>query len=331
MRVLFLIQGPDVAASRYRVLQYLPLLEREGIASEVARIPDGWIARWRFLGRLSAYDLVFFQRKRPRGLFLGRARRNARRIVYDFDDALWFRNSTHEDPVAPTRARVFRTMLRAADLVIAGNQFLADGAKADGAKAVVLPSPIDVSRYEVRPPAREAGAPFTIGWIGAHGSIHYLEGMKEVLDRVAARVPSARLEIVCDRFFDCARMPVVKTAWSEEGEAAAVRRFDVGVMPLSDDPWSWGKCGLKALQYGAAGVPAVVTPVGINREIVRDGIEGRWATTTREWEEALVALAADPEARRRMGLAARARVESDYSLEVCGKRLARLLKDVAEG
>ncbi len=328
MRVLFLIQGPDVAASRYRVLQYLPLLEREGIASEVARMPDGPIARWRFLGGLSAYDLVFFQRKRPRGLFLGRARRRARRIVYDFDDALWFRNSTHEDPVAPTRARVFRAMLRAADLVIAGNRFLADGATADGAKAVVLPSPIDVSRYAVRS-APLPGAPFTIGWVGAHGSIHYLERMRDVLDRVAARVPSARLEIVCDRFFDCAKMPVVKTAWSEAGEAEAIARFDVGLMPLLDDPWSWGKCGLKVLQYGAAGVPAVVTPVGINREIVRDGQEGRWATTPQDWEEALVALAADPATRHAMGLRARARVEAEYSLEVCGKRLAGLLREVA--
>jgi glycosyltransferase involved in cell wall biosynthesis len=193
----------------------------------------------------------------------------------------------------------------------------------------VIPSPIDAASYTPRSPARP-GAPFTIGWIGAHGSLHYLERLRDVFDAVADRLPDARLEIICDHFFDCARMPVVKTRWSADTEAADLQRFDVGVMPLLDDPWSWGKCGLKALQYGAAGVPIACTPVGINRDIVRDGVEGRWAVHPAEWIEVLAEMAAmDPAERHAMGQAARARVEAEFSVAVCAERLADLLLDVA--
>lgn len=327
LRVAFVIQGHDVAASRYRVLQYLPRLEARGIVPTVRTAPAGLAAAWRFWGSLSAYDVVFLQRKRPHGLLLRRARRAARRLVFDFDDALWFHDSTRANPAAPRRARALGALLRAADRVIAGNRFLADGVAADGGRPVVIPSPVDPAAYVPRGPGD--GATFTIGWIGAHGSLHYLERLRGALDAVHARVPQARLEIVCDHFFDCARMPVRKTPWRAATEAEDLRRFDVGVMPLLDDPWSWGKCGLKALQYGAAGVPIACTPVGINRDIVRDGVEGRFAVTPDDWVAVLCAVAAlPPAARHAMGQAARARVEAEFSLPVCAERLADALLDV---
>jgi len=325
----FVIQGHDVAASRYRVLQYVPLLEARGIRSTVLTVPESRSEQWAFYGALGAYDVVFFQRKRPRGPLLKRARAAAKRIVYDFDDALWFHNSTHPDPVAPTRARVLRAMIQASDRVVAGNRFLADGVEADGGTPVVIPTPIDVARYTPRE-AGSAGTPFTIGWIGAHGSLHYMEALAPVFDRVAAEVPGAKLELICDHFFDCERMPVVKTAWSAETETEDLRRFDVGIMPLHDDPWSWGKCALKALQYGAAGVPIACTPVGMNRDVVRDGVQGRWAVTHDDWVRILTELAAaGPAQRHAMGQAARARVEEAFSLAVCADRLAHVLLDAA--
>lgn len=321
----FVIQGHDVAASRYRVLQYLPMLEARGIRATVLTVPESRAAQWALYGALGAYDVVFFQRKRPRGPLLKRARAAAKAIVYDFDDALWFHNSTAPDPVAPTRARVLRAMIRASDCVVAGNRFLADGVAADGGRAVVIPTPIDVGRYTPRT-AGAAGAPFTIGWIGAHGSLHYMEKLRPVLDAVAARVPAARVELICDHFFDCERMPVIKTPWSADTETEDLRRFDVGIMPLLDDPWSWGKCALKALQYGAAGVPIACTPVGMNRDVVRDGVQGRWAVTPADWERVLVELAAlSPAERHTMGTAARARVEEAFSLTVCADQLAEVL------
>ena len=327
LRVCFVIQGHDVAASRYRVLQYLPWLEARGIAPTVRTAPRGLAAAWRFWGSLHAFDVVFLQRKRPPRVLLARARRAARRLVFDFDDALWFHDSTRADPSAPRRARVLGALLRAADRVVAGNRFLADGVAADGGRAVVIPSPVDPSAYTPRPPGD--GAAFTIGWIGAHGSLHYLQRLRAALDAVHARVPAARLEIVCDHFFGCEHLPVVQTRWSAATEAADLGRFDVGVMPLLDDPWSWGKCGLKALQYGAAGVPIACTPVGINRDIVRDGVEGRFAVTPDDWVRVLCELAAlSPAARHAMGSAARARVEAEFSLAVCAARLADVLLDV---
>jgi glycosyltransferase involved in cell wall biosynthesis len=329
LRVCFVIQGPEVAASRYRVLQYLPRLEARGIVPTVATVPHGWLAEWRFWGSLAPCDVVFLQRQRPPPSLLARARRTARRLVFDFDDALWYHDSTRPDPVAPRRARALSRLIRAADRVVAGNRFLADGVAADGGRPVVIPSPVDVAAYTPRSPSD--GGPFTIGWIGAHGSLHYLERLRGALDAVHAQVPHARLEIVCDHFFECARMPVVKTPWSAATETAVLRGFDVGIMPLLDDPWSWGKCGLKALQYGAAGVPIACTPVGINRDVVRDGVEGRFAVTAEDWVRVLVELAAlPPAARHAMGQAARARVEAAFSLPVCAERLADLLWQVHE-
>ena len=119
----------------------------------------------------------------------------------------------------------------------------------------------------------------TLGWIGDHGSIHYLEKMKPIFEKIGKRYPNAELKIVCDTFFDCEYLPVIKKQWSSEEEVKDLQGFDIGVMPLMDDPWSWGKCGLKIIQYQGVGVPVVCTPVGINKDLVEDGMNGLWAAT----------------------------------------------------
>jgi glycosyltransferase involved in cell wall biosynthesis len=127
--------------------------------------------------------------------------------------------------------------------------------------------------------------------------------------------PNLQLKIVCDTFFDLDRMPVVEKQWSAVDEVDDLKSFDIGIMPLLDDPWSWGKCGLKILQYLGVGVPVVCTPVGINRDIVIDGQEGSWASTEDEWVEKVVAMAKDPAGRKRMGAAGRKKVLEEYSVE----------------
>src|SRR4030042_4976513 len=125
--------------------------------------------------------------------------------------------------------------------------------------------------------------------------------MKPIFERIGEKYSNVDLKIFCDTFFDCERMNVIKKNWSSEDEVADLQGFDVGLMPLVDDPWSCGKCGLKILQYQGVGVAVVCTPVGVNRDLVEDGMNGFCATTPEEWEEKLSLLIENSELREQMG------------------------------
>jgi glycosyltransferase involved in cell wall biosynthesis len=328
MNVLFLIQGYSVAASRYRVLQYLPYLESKGVKATVSLYPRTLKTNIQFFKNLSEYDIVFLQRKRFHQPRLGLLRRKARAIIYDFDDAVMYRNSKAATPGSWTRKGRFARMIRASDFVIAGNEFLKKEALAYHSGVEVLPSPIDQGRYAPKdytlPKER-----VTIGWIGDHGSIHYLEKMRPLFEKLGRRHPNVELKVVCDTFFDCDGMRVVKKPWRSEEEVSDLQSFDIGVMPLIDDPWSWGKCGLKIIQYQGVGLPVVCTPVGINRDLVEDGRNGFYAASPGDWEEKLSILIQDGPLREKMGQAGRQKVLEQYTLQACAPRLFSILERVA--
>lgn len=329
MKVLFLIQGYAIAASRYRVLQYLPYLESRGVEAKVSLYPRTLKENLRFFRVVPKYDIVFLQRKRFNWPRLGLLRRRAKKIVYDFDDAIMYRNSKAGDPVSVTRKRRFVRMMKASDLVIAGNEFLRREVLSITPHVEVIPSPIDMNRYS---PKVHTARPerVTIGWIGDHGSIHYLEKMKPIFERLGKKYPETELKIVCDIFFDCAYMNVIKKPWSSADEVADLQSFDIGVMPLIDDPWSWGKCGLKIIQYQGVGLPVVCTPAGINRDLVEDGHNGFYAATPGDWEGKLSILIEDGPLREKMGQKGRQKVLEEYTLQVCAPRLFSILERVAQ-
>lgn len=329
MKVLFLIQGYSIAASRYRVLQYLPYLESKGVKATVSLFPRTLKANLQLFKDLPQYDIVFLQRKRFNQPRLGLLRRRANRIVYDFDDSVMYRNSKNKDPISQTRKRRFIQMIKASDFVIAGNEFLKEQVLPLNPNVEVIPSPIDQERYlskDYRIPKERV----TIGWIGDHGSIHYLENMKPLFERLGKKYPEAELKIVCDTFFDCDHMKVIKKPWRSDEEIVDLHSFDIGLMPLVDDPWSWGKCGLKIIQYQGVGVPVVCTPVGINRDLVEDGVNGFYATTEEEWEEKLSILIEAPSLREKMGRVGRKRIVESYTRQVCAPRLYSILTRVGE-
>ena len=329
MRVLFLIQGFSVAASRYRVLQYIPFLKAKGTDTTVSPYPRSFKENFQFFKALSQYDIVFLQRKRFNQPRLGLLRKRAKRIVYDFDDSVMYRNSKAKDPVSATRRRRFVQMIKNSDFVIAGNEFLKNEVLPFNPNVEVIPSTIDQERYDLKTySARQERV--TLGWIGDHGSIHYLEKMRPIFERVGERYSHVDLKIVCDTFFDCDRIKVIKKSWSSEEEIADLQSFDIGVMPLMDDPWSWGKCGLKIIQYQGVGVPVVCTPVGVNRDLVEDGANGFYAMTPAEWEEKLSLLIENPQLREQMGREGRKRVLEKYSYQACAPRLFSLLDRVAK-
>ena len=330
MKVLFLIQGFSVAASRYRVLQFIPFLKSKGVEATVSLYPRTLKENFQFFKNLSRYDIVFLQRKRFNQPRLGLLRRRAKRIIYDFDDSVMYRNSKAKDPLSSTRKRRFVQMIKHSDFVIAGNEFLRREILPIHANVEVIPSAIDEERYHSKTYSVQQER-VTLGWIGDHGSIHYLEKMKPIFESIGEKYPHVDLKIVCDTFFDCDRMNVIKKKWSPEEEVADLQGFDIGLMPLMDDPWSWGKCGLKIIQYQGVGVPVVCTPVGINRDLVEDGLNGYYATTPSEWEQKLSLLIENPKLREQMGRQGRKRVLENYTCQTCAPRLFSVLNRLVEG
>ncbi len=330
MKALFLIQGWEVAASRYRVLQYIPYLKSKGVDASVSLYPRTLRENFQFFKNLPKYDIVFLQRKRFNQPRLRWLRKRAKKIVYDFDDSVMYRNSKAGDPISSTRKRRFVQIIKNSDFVIAGNEFLKEQVLPYHSNVEIIPSPIDQDRYGMKDYGTKKER-VTLGWIGDHGSIHYLEKMRPIFESVGDRYPHAELKIVCDIFFDCDRMKVIKKKWSPEEEVADLQGFDIGLMPLVDDPWSWGKCGLKIIQYQGVGVPVVCTPVGINRDLVHDGVNGFYAVTPGEWEEKLSILIEDPALREKMGREGRKRVLENFTLQACAPRLLSTLNKAVEG
>ncbi|OGQ01593.1 MAG: hypothetical protein A2026_06365 [Deltaproteobacteria bacterium RBG_19FT_COMBO_46_12] len=329
MKVLFLIQGFSVAASRYRVLQYIPYLKSKGVEATVSLYPRTLKENIQFFKALPHYDILFLQRKRFNQPRLGWLRKKAKRIIYDFDDSVMYRNSKAKDPLSSTRRRRFIQMIKHSDFVIAGNEFLKSEVLPFNPHVEAIPTTIDQERYHLKTYSAQPKK-VTLGWIGDHGSIHYLEKMKPLFEKIGERYLHVELKIVCDTFFDCDRMKVVKKNWSSEEEVADLQGFDIGLMPLVDDPWSWGKCGLKIIQYQGVGLPVVCTPVGINRDLVEDGANGFWAMTPGEWEEKLSLLIENSELREEMGREGRKRVLENYTYQACAPRLFSILDRVAK-
>jgi glycosyltransferase involved in cell wall biosynthesis len=241
-------------------------------------------------------------------------RRRARKLVFDFDDALWLRDSHAPQGFDdPKRLRRFRATVAACDLVVAGNDFLAaEAARHTSAECVVIPTCVDQAKYPVASHSRRDGVQLV--WVGSQSTLRGLEQFGETLSEIGRRASGVRLKLICDHFLTIPGLPVDECRWREETETAEIAAADIGISWVPDDLWSRGKCGLKVLQYQAAGLPVVTNPVGVHSRMVRDGETGFTATTTDEWVTAVARLAADPALRHRLGQAARRQVEERYSV-----------------
>jgi glycosyltransferase involved in cell wall biosynthesis len=214
--------------------------------------------------------------------------------------------------------------VRAADAIVAGNNWLRDQAIAAGARqGFVVPTCVNPNLYPVaRHDATDPGV--RLAWVGSASTLQGLERVRPHLEAIGLAVPGIRLRLICDQFLSFKSLPVEPCRWSDATEAAEIAAADIGISWLPDDAWSRGKCGLKVLQYMAAGLPVVANPVGVQADMVRHGESGLLATTVPEWIESIARLAGDAELRRRMGAAGRRRVEANFSVAV-GSRLWREL------
>jgi len=321
MRVLMLVQSAKDAAARYRALQFRPSLERAGSTVDVEVVPDGWWERFRSLWRTRNWDVVFLQRRLMQPWHTAWLGLRAKRLVFDFDDALFFRPPERGGGRSLEKWLRFRCVMRAADMVLAGNGFLRDLTGLGQERVVTLPTCVDPAKYDEAAAARRRDdGVVKLGWIGSRSTLPYLTDIRDALDEAAALRPGLRLKVVCDAFPEMRRMEVEKAPWSEATEAQDVADMDIGLAPMREDPWSLGKCGLKMLQYMAASRPVICSPVGAQAEMAPEGVCGRWARTREEWVKAIVDLAGAPERRAALGRGARQVMGERYSLDAVAPR-----------
>ncbi len=317
MRVLALTESADHVCGRYRIRAFAPALRTAGSDLTVQGIDRGVVGRVRQLQGVGDYDVVVVQRKLFPRWQLNLLRRRAKRLVYDFDDAVLYRDSN--DPRgshSAKRLRRFRSTVQAADHVIAGNNFLAQCARdgrAGSERVQVIPTCIDLDLYPTsRHPVPSGG--IDLVWIGSSSTLASLEACRDLWQRIGRDVERARLRLICDRFADLSPLRVVPVPWTEATEVAELSRSDAGISWLPRDLWSLGKCGLKVLQYQAAGLPVVANPVGVHPAMVIPETTGYLASSPDEWCQAIRRLRDDPEKRTEMGRAGRRRVEESYSV-----------------
>ena len=252
----------------------------------------------------------------------------ARRLpfVLDFDDSIYLPPANTVNPGAGWLRHHGKTgvLCGLARHVTVGNEILAAYARPRARAVTVLPTTIDTDAY-VPGERRKPGRP-VLGWSGSVTTLPYLSGIRDTLVRLRQRL-DFELRVIGGEL-SIPGIDVSCRPWRAETEVLDLRELDVGIMPLPDDPWTRGKCGLKALQYMALGIPAVVSPVGVNSEIVDHGRNGFVAATPEEWIESMAVLLRDADLRARLGTRARQTVEERYSARVHAPRLVEVLRRV---
>ena len=343
--IFFVVPYPKGAApgQRFRYEQYVDLLLAEGHqvhffpflsdrAWEVMYSPKriflksyylaaGMIKRVFLLFRLIGVDTVFIYREAaPLGPPLMEwmmAKIFRKKIIYDFDDAIW----TTDKKIEPWLERTMRWRGKVANIcrwsttVSCGNEYLASYARKFNGHVVINPTTVDtdnVHNPELFP--RKISERLCIGWTGSHSTLSYLESLAPVLKMIEAKHPYVYFLVIANKPPKLNLDRCVFKQWSSENEIKDLMLLDIGIMPLPDDEWTRGKCGFKAIQYMALEIPALVSPVSINRDIVEPGVTGFWCETETEWLRHIDDLVSNAALRKQLGVNGRKKVIANYSV-----------------
>ncbi|HVN76459.1 MAG TPA: glycosyltransferase [Thermoanaerobaculaceae bacterium] len=321
---------PAVPSFRLRMAALRPALEESGAVVRTVALGRGreWVRVVRRRADLAACDLLVFQQVK----LLAGERAFVLRLcpswVLDVDDAIMFRRPrTRGAPPSTSgwRLRRFRRMARRCRLVVAGSQSLRSMIGPAASRLEVLFTPVDLASYPAAAlPARDR---VRFAWIGLGSNLCYLEDLAPVLRAMREAGHEFEVRVISDRLPDLAGVPTTLVPWSASTEAAELAGCDVGLAPLADDLWTRGKAAYRCVQYAAAGLPTVASPVGANSEVVADGVTGLWATSPDDWRRALSRLCGDAALRRRMGAAARA-AAGRFDIREYGRRYLALIDEL---
>ncbi len=302
------------------------------IAAKAAIFFKSWWRRAQQVKKAKDFDLIFIQRE----AFMTGSTRFERKlaqsgvpVIYDFDDAVWHMDvsdankklSWLKDPAKTSK------IIALADLVIAGNDYLADYARRFNKRVEVIPTVIDTQVYVPGPTPVRPDGKVVIGWTGSYPSLMALRRELPLLRELYARWGDRIVfRIISDRDLDAPDLPLEHVRWNSATEAKDLEPIDIGIMLLPDDEWNRGKCGFKGLQYMGMGKAVVLGRVGVNKTIVQEGKNGLLAGSQEEWMAALGQLIASPDLRHRMGTEARRTVEQHYSVLAWRDRYLTIFK-----
>ncbi len=343
MKILFIVPYPtDKAPSqRFRFEQYYELLNEKGIEFDIKPflsneiwdilylpgrflkkafgILGGLFKRFFLLFKLKQYDYIFIHREAtpigPSFFEYFASRWLKKKIIYDFDDAIWIPNFSE--------ANSFFSFLKGygnvhkicsyAYKISCGNEYLCDYAKQFNSNVVYNPTTIDTNNYHNRVKDQN-GKEFVIGWTGSHSTIRYIGEIVPVIAKLEKKYKFT-FRVISDfkPEFELESLEYVK--WKKESEINDLLGFNIGIMPLVNDKWANGKCGFKALQYMSLGIPALVSPVGVNSRIVDHGLNGFICDTSQEWETAIETLLKNRETLGEMSKQTRKKIIDHYSVK----------------
>jgi glycosyltransferase involved in cell wall biosynthesis len=227
-------------------------------------------------------------------------------------------------------------------LVVAGNKYIEERANAAGAKRIeIIPTVVDINRYSVENNSinkvnltelldkelsqKQSSQIFNIGWIGSPSTSRYINPMQPVFQQLNEKY-NCKFTLIGAGNFQLEGISLTLKNWNEESEVEDLKILDVGIMPLDNNLWEQGKCGIKLIQYMACGLPVVGTPIGVNKDIIQHGFNGFHANSPDDWVKYLSILAEDPQLRSVMGKRGRSMVESTYCLHLTAPKLAQLLR-----
>ncbi|MCA6363104.1 MAG: glycosyltransferase family 4 protein [Bacteroidetes bacterium] len=342
-KILFIASHrPDRAPNqRFRFEQYFDYLREQGFDCElswfISERDDAYFYRpgyvWRKmtvqvksifrrigdLRRARKADLIFVCREALMLRFTWfekRFFRSGAKVVYDFDDAIWHLDISEANKSFGWLKRPEKTsdLIALSHLVFAGNNYLATYAKQYNSNVLVIPSTIDTDACLPKQHTNN-GSPVVIGWMGSITTIKHFEfalpALRILRERFGSRIA---FKVVGDPTYRNAELGIEGTPWRSDKESELLQSMDIGLMPLPDDEWTKGKCGLKGLQYMAAGLPAIMSPVGVNTEIIQHGENGFLAEGVDEWVGIISQLVESAGLRQRIGEAARKTVVEKYSV-----------------
>ena len=329
MRALCVVEHGNAPSARLRLRDCLDYYKQLDVDVTILPARRSSIAeRLRVLKEAARHEVVvLFKMIGFNELELNLLQRANRRIIFDFDDAVMFREQKHRRPVRGKNFKKFLRTLNHCAAVVAGNDFLACFAEASGQRAIILPTSIDLRRYHLKQHSGDRG--LVVGWLGLSDGLPYLRHIQPALQQLSERFPGLKLKVICDKPLQLDGVVVENEPWRLETEQANLVSFDIGIMPLWDSVWTRGKCGYKILQYMGVGTAVVASDVGVNSQIITHGENGFIARTQEDWVKTISSLIENAEQRRTFGIRGRELIEKRYSLEGFTRGYVKLLREVA--
>ena len=281
-------------------------------------IIKAFFIRWKNLKDSSNYDVIFIQREAfitGTIFFERRFSKSQAKIIYDFDDSIWLSNVSDANKKWNWLKNSNKTkeIIAISDIVFAGNQYLAEYAMQVNKNVIIIPTTIDTEEYQK---IRAENNKICIGWSGSITTIQHFEYaipfLREIKKKYGDKI---EIKVIGDKNYKNDELDIIGIDWNKNDEIKELSSFDIGIMPLPNDEWSNGKCGLKGLQYMALEIPTIMSPVGVNTEIIKEGINGFLAETETDWIEKVSKLIESKELRESIGLTGRETVLSTYSIK----------------